>query len=245
MGILLIGIIVLITVSLRSCSAEEETPKTPPVVQTPGDEVSLGASSAAGADYMDSILYIGDSRTVGLSEYGYLPESRVLAETGLDHKTARTKAFLTLDGEKVTIAQAVQKLEPQIQLVSFGINGLATLTEEEFFSEFKGLISDLRTAAPESTIIVQSILPVTISYAVDHPDTNNDKIARYNKKLVQLCIENGCYYLNTADGLRAEGDNALAAKYAEQDGLHINADAYELILRYIEEHPAPLKQAES
>lgn len=189
---------------------------------------------------MNSILYIGDSRTLGLAQYGYVPSRQVLAEEGLDHKTARTKAFLQIEGasEAQTISQAVSKLKGKVLLVSFGINGISYLSEDEFFEEYRGLIDDLHAASPESTIIIQSIYPVTAKYAVDHPDSSNDKIARYNKKLTELCIDCGCYYLNTADKLRTPGDDSLDAKYAEPDGLHINTAAYEDILLYIEEHPA-------
>ena len=239
MGLLLLTAVCVPVLLFRSCG-EEKADKAPDRPKTPRNEVSLSASPAAGEDYMNSILYIGDSRTLGLAQYGYVPSRQVLAEEGLDHKTARTKAFLQIEGasEALTIKEAVSKLKAKVLLVSFGINGISYLSEEEFFEEYRGLIDDLHAASPQSTVVVQSIYPVTAKYAVDHPDSSNDKIARYNKKLIELCIDRGCYYLNTADKLRTPGDDSLDAKYAEPDGLHINTAAYEDILLYIEEHPA-------
>ncbi len=239
MGLLLRAVVCVPVLLLRSCG-EEPGEKVPDRQKIPRSEVSLSASPAAGEDYMNSILYIGDSRTLGLAQYGYVPSRQVLAEEGLDHKTARTKAFLQIEGssQALTIAQAVGRLQSRILLVSFGINGISYLSEDEFFEEYRGLIDDLHAMSPESTIIIQSIYPVTAKYAVDHPDSSNDKIARYNKKLTELCMDCGCYYLNTADKLRTPGDDSLDSKYAEPDGLHINTAAYEDILLYIEEHPA-------
>lgn len=210
--------------------------KSEPHGPLPGD-VTL-PDKAASSQYISEMLFIGDSRTAGLVTYGFLPQIQALAMDGLNHKTAREDALISRGGRLVTIPQAAGEIAPKRMLVSFGINGLGFMGEEDFLLEYEGLLDDLLSECPDSTLIIQSIYPVSAELAVRKPELSNQTIAHYNELLKALAQKKGGYFLNTCEVLSDSG-GALLKQYDAGDGLHLNTAAYEVILQYVSEHPAP------
>ncbi|MCI8554645.1 MAG: hypothetical protein HFJ80_06850 [Clostridiales bacterium] len=191
---------------------------------------NTGASSAQGSleDFINRAIFIGDSRTNGLAGYGYLDKERVYAIDGGNHVAARTERFIRLEkgGRLLTIAEAVGVVQPDYMLVSFGINGVAFLEEEAFFTEYALFLDELKEKSPGSTLIVQAILPVSSSYQQQQPLMANQKIKRYNARLEQLSRREGALFWDTFD-LLADGKGNLAPRYDSGDGLHLNSGAYQ------------------
>lgn len=186
--------------------------------------------------FLDQTLFIGDSRTNGMKNFGFLPEENVFAIDGASHQTARTEKFVTLEGssKKLTIVQAVAELQPVRVIVSFGINGVAYMGEETFLSEYSELLDELKEASPDTSIVVQSILPVSASYARNDRRMANDIIDGYNAELRLLANQKDCYFLDTSQVLKNE-DGALAKEYDSGDGLHFNKTAYTALFDYLDQ----------
>ena len=74
----------------------------------------------------DDVLFIGDSRTDGLLEYGHLGNADVFADSGLSAYTAMTKK-LRVSGEdetQYTLEEILSKRQYKLILVMLGINEL-------------------------------------------------------------------------------------------------------------------------
>ncbi len=186
-------------------------------------------------EYLKETYFIGDSRTNGLAGYDFIPTNRVFAEDGLSHETALTKAFVKLpDGNTYTLAQAVAKTQPKRMIVAFGINGIAYLSESEFMRAYGELIDQLKEASPDSILIIQAILPVSESFAMD-TRYSNTKIDQYNQELKDLADEKDVYFLDPSSVLKGS-NNALNPLYDSGDGLHFGRAAYSALLNYFCTH---------
>lgn len=208
---------------------------SPQKSESTGEDVLLRETPPAGEDYLRATVFIGDSRTEGLVRYGLLEQSQVFAEDGMNHKNARVKPVVQYEGGLLTIAQAVERAQPERMIVDFGINGFSFMSEEEFMEEYEGLIDELHAASPDSAIIIQSIFPVSSLKEQLDPSFANKKLERLNSLLYQLAEEKGCYFLDTAEALTGS-DGGLLDEYNAGDGIHLNADAYEVILDYTLTH---------
>ncbi len=189
--------------------------------------------SESDEEYLSQCAFVGDSRTHAMDLYGYADISQTIAEDGLNHKTALTKSFADIgDGYLYTMQQALRIVAPKRVYVGFGINGISFMSEEEFISCYQELIGQIEEACPDAEIVVESIIPVTESYSVSHPEMGNSVIERYNALLRQLAVEEDVHYIDLGDALKTP-DGALDSGYSAGDGLHLNATAYKVIFQVI------------
>ena len=61
------------------------------------------------ASYFDDALFIGDSRTVGIAEYGSLKNATYFADVGLNVYVAQTKAIAVKNVGTVTLPQLLSQ----------------------------------------------------------------------------------------------------------------------------------------
>ena len=154
----------------------------------------------------------------------------------LNSEVVNAKIVYPGTGEKMTIAQAAGKAKPEILIITLGTDwGVSYLPEDEFKACYTNLIKDIQKASPKTTIVLQSIFPVTATCT----SLNNQKIDTCNTWVKAIAAENGCYYLNTQSILK-DSNNCLKAEYCNSsDGIHLKKEAYEAILQYIRTHAVP------
>lgn len=196
-----------------------------------------GTKAVTYDEFLAETLFIGDSRTNRMSFFEFVSEDQVLAIDGANHAAARTERFIEFadSNKKLTMAEAVERLQPARILVSFGINGIAFMGEETFFKEYQLFLDDLKKSAPHSVLVIQSILPVSLALEQEDPRMANSIIDTYNQKLKELALENDACYLDTA-ALLKNSDGQLDAQYDSGDGLHFNKQAYEVLFGYLKQH---------
>ena len=252
---LLVVIIVLTTITFISRLPDKpmDNPTnqgdTPALPGTPSDlpasdSVTLAQTPDAGIAYQDRIIFVGDSLTAHLINRGVLTggtntrqvwrtESNML---NLDSEVATKKIIFPGTGEKMTIAEAAGEAKPDILIITLGTDwGVAYLSETEFKDCYAKLIKGIQKESPKTTVILQSIFPVTAACAA----LDNTKIDTANKWVKAVAAENGCYYLDTQSILKDE-TNCLKADYCNSsDGIHLGTNAYEAILAYIRTHAVP------
>lgn len=224
---------------LAKLSGDESTPyqSDSQVSQNLPKDTVLKETARAGDDYLNDIIFVGDSRTNGMANFGFVDKEQVFAVDGINHKDIQSSKFITVKGvnKTMTLEEGLMLKRPPIVMVSLGINGVAFMAEEEFIEEYRNLIELIQQSTPDSQVIIQSILPV--SYQKEQSDTRmrNAKIDSYNGKLLLLAKETGCYYLDSAQALK-NSKNMLDTKYDSGDGLHLNQKAYEVLFSYIMTH---------
>ncbi|MBE6651552.1 MAG: hypothetical protein E7613_09625 [Ruminococcaceae bacterium] len=227
------------TSEVPEAPVEAPTPADPPLpVETP----SVPEGADAGQEYIDSMVFIGDSTTHGMIYYGVLsggkntkqvwtPKSGTLAMWNL----LTEKIVYPDNGTEMLIGDAIAAKKPDKVVLTLGVNGVSSLSETEFKKYYNGLIEEIKERSPETKIILQSIYPVCDYYQYVK-SISMEKINRANTWISQLAEENGLYYLNTISVLL--GDNGyLKESYCNGDGIHISGEGFKVILDYIRTHP--------
>ena len=201
----------------------------------------LGETEDMGEEYLDRMIFVGDSNTAHLVSFGvlrggkstdrvWLPKGNTLT---LDSEITNKTVLFPPTGEYLTIPEAASKGKPEYLVISLGTNGIASLDETQFKYCYKKLIVAIRAASPKTKIIVQSIYPVTSQYK----GFSHLTVDRANGWLLSLAEECGVKYIDTASVLK-DAYGALKEEYNSDhmDGYHINKEAAEQILLYIRTH---------
>ncbi len=222
----------------------EDEPQVSDQPQQPQQSgVVLEETADAGREYLDRIVFLGDSTTYGIGYYynqGYTelcPPSQIWTPSSgtltLAYQSTATVVY-PKTGAEIPIIDAVTDAQPDIMLLTLGVNGVSFMEEQWFIDEYKLLINNIKAASPDTKIIVNSIYPVANSYT--HIDQiSNEKIVAANSWLKRICDETGTKYLNTYEIL--VGDNgALPESSHNGDGLHLSGETFELVMEYIRTH---------
>ena len=230
-----------------------------PVIGSPDASAMLGESADMGQEYIDSIIFLGDSTTYHLKSRGVLTggkdtkqvwsgsdvdENGKVIPAGtltLDGRITSAHIYYPRTGESLTVAQALEKEKPAYLVITLGVNGISyvnlneTKSVNNFISCYKALINAARKASPDTKIILQSIFPVTEAYSQNGNGITNEKIDAANTWILQLAKDTGCKYLDSASVLKNDS-GALSDIYDNGDGYHLTADAYRAVLQYIRTH---------
>jgi len=236
-------------------TAEGETPDDPavseptePVGEQPAPAevpVRLAETADAGREYLDKIIFLGDSTTYGIGVYyaaGYTelcPASQVWTPASgtltLSYYNIATVVYPET-GEEIPIADAVERAKPEYMLLTLGVNGISFMDEEWFIRDYTALVEMIQEASPETKIILNSIYPVAASYPYQ-ADINNEKIVAANGWIERIAEATGCRYLNSFECL-VGADGNLPETAQNGDGLHLNGEAFTTVMQYIRTHAA-------
>jgi len=190
-------------------------------------------------DYIDSMVFLGDSRVVAMETLGHIRSDNTFAEVGISLSAFRNKAFFyPAYGYDMKITKILAHKKPKIVYIALGVNGVGYVDNEDFIKDYNGLIDDILEVSPDSKIIIQSILPVGSAEEEKLPKLNNDNIDAVNLLLMKLAFERNLYYLDVASVMK-QADNTLAEEYDDGGGLHFTSRTYDVIMNYIKNHPIP------
>ena len=111
----------------------ESMVETEAVAETEQEEVRSFHPVDAG--YFSDAVFIGDSRTVGLHDYGGLDDSTFYATVGMNVYNLWTEKFCEVDGEKVTLEEALKAKKYGKIYFQIGINEMGRGTLDGFMTE--------------------------------------------------------------------------------------------------------------
>ncbi len=210
--------------------------------ETPPDAVRLGPTEDAGRDYLDRIVFLGDSTTYGIGYYyrqGYTdlcpprqvwtPKSGTLT---LSYYSIATVVYPETN-EEIPIAEAVKRARPEILCITLGVNGIAFMDEEWFIRDYTALVRLVQEASPETKIILNSIYPVADSYA-HLSQINNQKINAANGWIERIAADTGARFLYSWEAVAVDGK--LPETSQNGDRLHLTGEAFTAVMQYVRTH---------
>ncbi len=192
-------------------------------------------------DWFADAVFIGDSRTEGLSLYGGITGSTFLCCKGIsifDVVEDPDKKVIFSQGNYYTVLEALALGTYTKVYISLGINELGYYNDQNYEDAFVELITQVRAIQPDAVIYIQTLVPVNPDRALERgqPDyVNNDRIADYNAILRKITSEEQVVLLETAIAL-ADEDGILPYD-ASTDGVHFVRAWYELWRDYLMTHP--------
>lgn len=188
-------------------------------------------------DYFSDALFLGDSRTVGMYEYGNLEDiSTFYASTGLTIYKLFDAEIVEVPGqkEKITVEEALQHQSFRKIYMMVGINEMGRGTVESFAETYGEAVAHLQELQPEAVIYIQAILKVTKARSDQGDYINNEGIEARNAALSQLADGEKVFYLDPNPAV-CGGDGGLIQDYTF-DGVHLKAKYISLWKEFLKDH---------
>lgn len=190
-------------------------------------------------DYFDDALFIGDSRTVGLFEYGQIEDrAQFYAQTSLMiyEVMENPKAIVkTEDGKEfITVEEALSEKQFGKIYMMLGLNEMGFGTPESFGKAYGAVVSRIRELQPDAVIYIQSIMHVAGEKNQTDPVYNNTNIDLRNQPLMQLADNEHIFYLDINEALCDE-TGCLVSDWTF-DQVHLKAAYYQVWKDYLLDH---------
>ena len=191
--------------------------------------------------YFSDALFIGDSRTVGLCEYGGLRETAAfLAKESVNVYNILDKElwFTDNDGEgwDATVEETLQDRTYGKVYVALGVNELGIGNTYMYYEKYRELLELIREYQPDALIYIQGIMHVSEEKSRSDSCRNNTVICQRNYAISTLANGRDIYYIDMNPYVCDANGDLLAD--LSGDGIHLKASAYERWDRSLMENAA-------
>lgn len=237
-------LIFLVTILLlTSCSTANKIEKPISVIVTEEkDESSI--------NYIDDIIFLGESTTYHLKSRGVLTDGKNTKQVWapksgtlmLDPSITECRIVYPETNEELSLEDALTKNKPKIICLSFGLNGATNFIArgDSYFKYcYQKLIDVIQKTSPSTKIIINSCFPIAKTmdmsrYTIDAKILNS-YIDTLNGWAYEIAEKNKVIFIDTASAIK-DKDGYLSQKYSVDDGYHLNAQAYEVILKHLNDN---------
>ena len=168
-------------------------------------------------------LFIGDSRTEGLMEYGGIKNADFFANTGMSVYNVSKKKLSVPKVGKVTLDILLSKKKYDRIYVMMGINE-GGYDFNKTVGKYKSMIKFIMKKQPKAKIIIQANLHVTKKRSNSDKHINNKRINKFNKAISKIADNKKIFYID-ANVLFDDKDGNLDRKKTS-DQVHPYAKYY-------------------
>ena len=190
--------------------------------------------------YLDRMVVVGDSIASGFNVCGYIPYEHNLAQESMAIWNMYNYGF-DIGGGYMGVLEAAAYAYSPLYYVSIGMNDIFGMTPNEYAWEMRSIVEYIQAYVPTATIVVGAITPVS---AYNYY-TTNDVLIEFNNALewvINDMADSHVIYFNANDALCDHSTMTLSWDFAGEDGLHLNAGAYNHLLNclfnYLDMTPA-------
>lgn len=184
-------------------------------------------------DYFQDAVFIGDSRTVGISEYSGIENATFLCKTSLSIYDY-TKPKITYKDKKTSIQEVLQTESFGKVYLMVGINECSYGTPESFYELYREVVEDIRKLQPEALIFIESNLLVTQSKSDSNEGITNESISSRNDLIATLANQKDTFYIDINQSSLCE-NGALIPEFT-WDQIHIKAQYYTVWKDFLLDH---------
>lgn len=165
--------------------------------------------------FEDSVI-MGDSRSEGLTEYGILDTSSVVAYKGRTVIKAKGDVYIT------------KGLAPSNIFMTYGMNDLEMFSNpKNFIDKYTELIKKVQSEIPNAKIYVTSIIPTEQKAIDEQPMFKN--VYSFNEAIEAMCDELNVNFIDVSHSMSKD------SKFYEPDGIHFKAKFYDGYLNILKE----------
>lgn len=179
--------------------------------------------SLADKSYFSDALFIGDSRTMGLWQYGQADGADFFANTGMSVYNVREKQVDVSGNGKVTLEQLLASKHYGKIYLMLGINELG-YEREKTVNKYKELLDWIREKTPDSIIYIQANLHVSAERSDSDEIFNNKNIDDFNQRTAEFIDNKKVFYIDANQIFDDENGN-LRQEYTS-DNTHVLAKYY-------------------
>lgn len=215
---------------------DPEVTKEPESTEKPGASIdSDGQMDSTKDSFFDDAVFIGDSRTDGFGVYSGVKNATFYAEKGLMVNTILTEKVAKVDGQKMTVFEALEKKSFGKIYIMFGVNELGWPYESVFIKKYTKLVETIKELQPQADIYVQSIIHINNKKIKSpQPYHDNKLIDQRNKLIKEMAEELDVTYLDLNSVLTDEKGSLYYE--ASSDGIHLNKEYCQVWKNYLLEN---------
>lgn len=150
---------------------------------------------AVGEEYFDTALFIGDSRTVGLSQYGRLGQADYFADVGMSvfnlfEKKVSDRGFTNQD-----LQTQLESKDYKTIYIMLGINE-AGYPKNSFDKQLGDVLSKIKELQPNAVILLEANLAITREKEESSPDLSLADIQEVNEIIREHADGKKIFYLD-------------------------------------------------
>lgn len=174
-------------------------------------------------EYFDNTLFIGDSRTAGLRQFGYFETADFFATPGLSvYSIPQTK--VDVEGyEKIKLEELLVEKEYDRIYVMLGMNELGYRFPQTV-ERYRDFIEDLQDQEPCAQLILCANLHVTSTRSNNDKFFNNANINKMNEEIRILAEEKELIFLDINELFDNEAGEL--SKEVASDDSHVTVENY-------------------
>lgn len=191
--------------------------------KTESKKNSKHEKQTVGKEYFDDALFIGDSRTVGISEYGDLNNATFFANTGMSVYNVFEKNVSVPQVGKLKLEQLLTYKKFGKIYIMLGINELG-YNQEKTLKKYKDLLKFVQEKQSNAIIYIEANLHVTAERSNKDKTINNININKINNEISKLADNEKIFFIDVNEKFDDENGN-LSSNYT-QDNVHIYAKYY-------------------
>lgn len=191
--------------------------------KTESKKNSKHEKQTVGKEYFDDALFIGDSRTVGISEYGDLNNATFFANTGMSVYNVFEKNISVPQVGKLKLEQLLTYKKFGKIYIMLGINELG-YNQEKTLKKYKDLLKFVQEKQSNAIIYIEANLHVAAERSNKDKTINNININKINNEISKLADNEKIFFIDVNEKFDDENGN-LSSNYT-QDNVHIYAKYY-------------------
>ncbi len=189
--------------------------------------------------YFDDAIFVGDSRTAGLADYGKLTShaSYFATESLTVYDIMEVKlALRTPEGEEkaATLPSVLKSHTYKKVYFCIGINELGNVGTLRFYNKYAEVIQQIRELQPNAIIYIQGIMHENKKMSSTDSVFNNKNVLEKNTAIATLANGHDIFYLDMNEAVCDEDGN-LKDEYTN-DGVHLKAANYVLWEDWLRKH---------
>lgn len=221
------------TTTTASTTTTTTTTAPPTTTTTTAAPTTTSKVAESGIDF-SGVLFVGDSRTVGLKEYGRLNNADFFATVGMSVYKVHSEKVALPGRDAQTFAEVIRNKQYRRVYVMLGINeiGYNRTTTLKRFSE---LLEEIKQNQPDATIVICANLRVGAARSAREKSVNNPNIDQFNQAIAAYADGNRIRYLDV-NPLFDDGQGNLDTQYTS-DGTHVYAKYYRTWAQWIADQP--------
>lgn len=186
-------------------------------------------------NYFEDAAFLGDSRTLGISDYAGLPAD-FYCESGMTvYKLLGDKGVVyQKSGQKVNLEKVLQQKFYGKIYIMLGMNELGYGNTEKYLEQYQSVVDKIRELQPEAVIFIMANLHVSAARNNMETEFNNVNINAKNAAVATLANGTDIFYLDS--NYLFVDDKGFLKGDLTFDGVHLYANNYEVWKEFLKEH---------
>ena len=185
--------------------------------------------------YFNDAAFLGDSRTLGISDYAGLEEADFYCDSGMMiFKLLEDGVTYQRTGNKVNLPEVMQEKQYGKIYIMLGMNELGYGNTELYLEKYSEVLQRIREWQPEAIIYIMANLHVSREKNNLESEFNNININDKNAASASLANGTDVFYLDV-NPLFTDEEGFLNAELTF-DGVHLYAKHYDVWRDFLLEH---------